>query len=87
MTPKLLRSPRKVGKAALVSPLRLRLTISLGRLFQVEYAMEAISHAGTSLGILASDGILLAAEKKVTSKLLDPRQAQEKIFTISEYPK
>lgn len=49
--------------------------------------MEAISHAGTSLGILASDGILLAAEKKVTSKLLDPRQAQEKIFTISEYPK
>ena len=47
--------------------------------------MEAISHAGTSLGILANDGVLLAAEKKVTSKLLDPRQAQEKIFSISEY--
>ena len=47
--------------------------------------MEAISHAGTSLGILAKEGIILAAEKKVTSKLLDPRQAQEKIFTISEY--
>ena len=46
--------------------------------------MEAISHAGTSIGILAQDGILLAAEKKITSKLLDPRQAQEKIFTISE---
>lgn len=47
--------------------------------------MEAISHAGTSLGILANDGLVLAAEKKVTSKLLDPRQAQEKIFAISEY--
>lgn len=27
-----------------------------GRLFQVEYAMEAISHAGAALGILAKDG-------------------------------
>ena len=36
-----------------------------GRLYQVEYAMEAISHAGTAIGILASDGIVLAAEKKL----------------------
>ena len=35
-----------------------------GRLYQVEYAMEAISHAGTAIGILASEGIVLAAEKK-----------------------
>ena len=56
-----------------------------GRLFQIEYAMEAISHAGTSIGILSDDGVLLAAEKKVISKLLDQRQAQEKIFVISEY--
>ncbi|KAI0223710.1 Proteasome subunit alpha type-3 [Massospora cicadina] len=41
-----------------------------GRLYQVEYAMEAISHAGTALGVLASDGIVIAAEKKVTSPLL-----------------
>ena len=33
--------------------------------------MEAISHAGTVLGVLAKDGVVLAAEKKVTSKLLD----------------
>ncbi len=46
--------------------------------------MEAISHAGTSLGILGTDGILLAAEKRVVSKLLDPRQAMEKIFPISK---
>ncbi|CAM9023409.1 unnamed protein product [Wickerhamomyces anomalus] len=37
-----------------------------GRLYQVEYALEAISHAGTAIGILATDGIVLAAERKVT---------------------
>ena len=38
---------------------------------QVEYAMEAIGHAGTCLGILSNDGILLAAERRNTNKLLD----------------
>lgn len=33
--------------------------------------MEAISHAGTCLGILATDGILVAAEKRNVHKLLD----------------
>ncbi|RSH94998.1 hypothetical protein EHS25_000083 [Saitozyma podzolica] len=42
-----------------------------GRLFQVEYAMEAISHAGTVLAVLSKEGIAMAAEKKVTGKLLD----------------
>ncbi|KAI5123899.1 hypothetical protein M0805_005715 [Coniferiporia weirii] len=42
-----------------------------GRLYQIEYAMEAISHAGSVLGVLAKDGVVLAAEKKVTGKLLD----------------
>jgi 20S proteasome subunit alpha 3 len=54
-----------------------------GRLYQVEYAMEAISHAGTALGILAKDGILLAAEKKTTSKLLESI-SREKIYQIDE---
>lgn len=44
-----------------------------GRLYQVEYAMEAISHAGTCLGILVSDGILVAAEKRNVDKLLDDK--------------
>ena len=57
----------------------------LGRLFQIEYAMEAISHAGTCLGIVSNEGIILGAEKRIVSKLLDPRQSQEKIFRISEY--
>ena len=33
--------------------------------------MEAISHAGTCLGIMADDGVLLAAEKRNVHKLLD----------------
>jgi hypothetical protein len=31
-----------------------------GRLYQVEYAMEAINHAGTCIGVAAKDGVLLA---------------------------
>ena len=33
---------------------------TLGRLFQVEYAMEAINNAGSAVGILAADGIVIA---------------------------
>merc|ERR1712228_70723 len=56
-----------------------------GRLYQVEYAMEAISHAGTALGVLASDGVVLAAEKKMTSKLLEPAKSSEKMYMIDEH--
>lgn len=55
-----------------------------GRLYQVEYAMEAISHAGTCLGILASDGILLAAERRNTNKLLDEVFSSEKIYKLNK---
>merc|ERR1711923_659642 len=55
-----------------------------GRLFQVEYAMEAIGHAGTCLGILANDGILLAAERRNTNKLLDEVFHSEKIYQLNE---
>lgn len=53
-----------------------------GRLYQVEYAMEAIGHAGTSLGILASDGVLLAAERRNTNKLLDEVVFSDKIYKL-----
>jgi len=33
--------------------------------------MEAISNAGAAVGILATDGVVLVAEKKITSKLLE----------------
>ena len=46
--------------------------------------MEAISHAGTCLGILAKDGILLAAEKKHVSKLLDHASTAEKLYKLDQ---
>ncbi|XP_017891373.1 proteasome subunit alpha type-4 [Ceratina calcarata] len=55
-----------------------------GRLYQVEYAMEAISHAGTCLGILATDGILLVAERRNTNKLLDEVYYSEKIYKLND---
>ncbi|KAF9973262.1 Proteasome subunit alpha type-4 [Actinomortierella ambigua] len=55
-----------------------------GRLYQVEYAMEAISHASTALGILSKEGVVIAAEKKVASKLLDQTTGGEKIYIIND---
>jgi len=55
-----------------------------GRLYQVEYAMEAIGHAGTCLGILAKDGIVLAAERRNTNKLLDEAFISEKIYKLHD---
>ena len=42
-----------------------------GRLYQVEYAMEAISQAGTCMGVRTDEGIFIIAEKRVADKLLD----------------
>lgn len=64
--------------------LLLIINIFSGRLYQVEYAMEAISHAGTCLGISAKDGILLAAERRNTNKLLDGALFSEKIYKLNE---
>ncbi len=46
--------------------------------------MEAIGHAGTTLGILAKDGIVLAAERRNTNKLLDEVFHSEKIYHLNE---
>lgn len=51
-----------------------------GRLHQVEYAIEAINNAGTCVGILAIDGIVLASEKKVTSSLLAPSKVSSQSY-------
>lgn len=54
-----------------------------GRLHQVEYAIEAINNAGTCVGILASDGIIMASERRVNSPLLAPAKVSEKTYKIS----
>ena len=43
-----------------------------GRLFQVEYAIEAVKLGSTAVGIQTSAGIILAVEKRLTSTLLEP---------------
>jgi len=50
---------------------------------QVEYAVEAINMAGSTIGVLATDGVVLAGEKKTTSKLLDQAKQHEKLFQIN----
>src|SRR3989338_699124 len=56
-----------------------------GRLYQVEYAMEAISHAGAAIGILAENGVVLATEKRVSSKLLSKTKKSEKMYLLSDH--
>mmetsp|Transcript_4743 Transcript_4743/g.9066 ORF Transcript_4743/g.9066 Transcript_4743/m.9066 type:complete len:283 (+) Transcript_4743:125-973(+) len=56
-----------------------------GRLHQVEYAIEAINNAGTCIGILAKDGIVMASEKLVSSGLLAPSKSSEKTYKISQH--
>lgn len=40
--------------------------------FQVEYAVKAVENGGTCIGIRCKDGVVLAVEKIITSKLLKP---------------
>lgn len=52
-----------------------------GRLFQVEYALEAIKLGSTAIGIKTNEGVILAVEKRLTSPLIDPSSI-EKILEI-----
>ncbi|XP_043277595.1 proteasome subunit alpha type-5 [Venturia canescens] len=55
-----------------------------GRLFQVEYAIEAIKLGSTVIGISTSEGVLLASEKRITSTLMEPTTV-EKIFEVDRH--
>jgi len=55
-----------------------------GRLFQVEYAIEAIKLGSTAIGIQTSEGVVLAVEKRVTSPLIEPSSI-EKILEIDSH--
>ncbi|KAH8811750.1 20S proteasome subunit Y7 [Xylogone sp. PMI_703] len=43
-----------------------------GKLVQIEYALNAVNQGVTALGIKATNGIVLATEKKSSSPLIDP---------------
>ncbi|MEJ5292343.1 MAG: archaeal proteasome endopeptidase complex subunit alpha [Candidatus Methanosuratincola sp.] len=55
-----------------------------GRLFQVEYALEAVRRGWTAIGIRCTNGVILAVEKKRISPLIDPA-SMEKILKIDEH--
>ena len=52
---------------------------------QVEYAMKAIDHAGASAGVVFSEGVVLAGEKKTISKLLESGRSKEKLFRVDDH--
>ncbi len=55
-----------------------------GRLFQVEYAKEAVKRGATAIGVVAKDSVALIAHKSTYSKLIVP-DSLRKIFDIDTH--
>lgn len=55
-----------------------------GRLFQVEYAREAVKRGTTAVGVRFKDGVVVVAEKRIGSRLVEP-ESVEKIFRLEEF--
>jgi len=55
-----------------------------GRLFQVEYAREAVKRGTTAVGIKAAEGVVLLVDKRITSRLVEA-ESIEKIFQIDDH--
>lgn len=55
-----------------------------GRLFQVEYAREAVKRGTTAVGVKFKDGVVLVIDKRIASKLVEASSI-EKIFQIDEH--
>jgi len=55
-----------------------------GRLYQVEYAREAVKRGTTAVGIKCRDGVVLIVDKRVSSRLLEASSI-EKIFKIDTH--
>jgi len=49
-----------------------------GRVFQAEYACKAVDNAGTTIGVKCKDGVLIAVEKQVESKMVVPGSASSR---------
>jgi proteasome alpha subunit len=55
-----------------------------GRLFQVEYAREAVKKGATTIGLKFKGGTILIVDKRVTHKLVEPKSI-EKIHSIDAH--
>lgn len=56
-----------------------------GRLYQVEYALEAINNANLTVGLLCDSGVILAADKPISTKLLDTGKINEKLYKLDSH--
>jgi proteasome alpha subunit len=55
-----------------------------GRLYQVEYALEAVKRGTLAIAIKAKDGAVLVVHKKITTKLMDPNQIH-KVYLVDKH--
>jgi len=55
-----------------------------GRLFQVEYAREAVKRGTTTVGLKYKTGVVLIVDKRISSRLVEP-ESIEKIFEIDDH--
>jgi len=55
-----------------------------GRLFQVEYAREAVKKGTTTIGLRYDNGVILLVDKRLSSRLVEPKSI-EKIYDIDEH--
>lgn len=86
-SPLLLRTPSPTAPTTPLTRLQAdpRSTFSPeGRLFQVEYSLEAIKLGSTAIGVSTSEGIILGVEKRVTSTLLETSSV-EKIVEVDRH--
>jgi len=55
-----------------------------GRLYQVEYAREAVKRGSASIGIRAADGVVLCVDKRIRSSLMEETSV-EKIHKADDH--
>ncbi|KAF0987258.1 hypothetical protein HZS_7460 [Henneguya salminicola] len=54
-----------------------------GKIFQIEYARKAVENSSTAIGICLKNGVVLAVEKEITSKLYEKNTAN-RIYHIDK---
>jgi proteasome alpha subunit len=55
-----------------------------GRLFQIEYALEAVKRGATAIGVRTQEGVILTVEKQPHAKLIESSSLR-KIFPIDDH--
>lgn len=56
-----------------------------GRLFQIEYALGAVKLGSTSIAIKTNEGVVMVTERRIQSKLMEPKADAEKLKEIDTH--